>query len=386
MQTWTYHNEIKILVAQVLNALGDLVIRRLSEVDDTTYTDKIDVGLKYAPKQRIIYDLVNTNQHIQVPTMCLTIAGIQYQKERAFNKIMGFTVSEHYLSGGGRFPQPVPVDLKLNFSILSRYERDMDQILTCIFSNFFPYIVISYKHPDLGFEVRCLVEWDGNINLTYPIDIPAQNSYRIVADSSFAVKGWIYRNASNPWGIIYNVPVSFTSVSALFDDYNAMKALETDLTTEHFVVSGRPQLWKIDPYTTTIGVTSLTFDLYGDMFNFVDGMAVSGTSIVFPNSSYQLLNPFISSKSLSAIYMPFSAVPLLTSQYTVIDENHIQFTLPESYQLGFIDIIAYGSTGLGKLTFDSIRPTLNPYISGSSEYNNYVEYQHPYVSGIQIIS
>jgi hypothetical protein len=384
MKTYTYHNEIKILLAQVMNALDDLVIRRFNEINDTTYTDKINVSLVYAPKQRLLSDLVSKNQHIQLPVMALAIGGISFQKERAFNKIYGFTVDEHTKPEGGRFPQPIPIDLKLNFSVLTHYQRDVEQIITNIFNNFFPYIVISYRHPDLGHEVRCIVEWDGNIGLTYPIDIPAQNSYRVAADSSFVVKGWIYRNASNPWGMIYNIPVTFTSVSALYDDFDAMQALEGVLTTDYRVVSGRPQLTNVYPYFTNIGVTSVQFDLIGDMFNRVENIALSGTENVLPVSSYQLLNPFVSSEYFSAMYQPFSAVPMLTSQWSVINDHHIQLTLPVTNQTGYIDIFAWGPIGLGQLKLDCIRPTLNPYVSGSTEYNNYTEYQYPCVSGIQI--
>lgn len=389
MRTYTYHNEIKILLAQVLNALGDLVIRRLNEQNDTLYTDMIDVSLRYSPKQRVLHDLVNANQHIQLPTMCLSIAGISFQKERAFNKIMGFTVDQQYLSAGGRFPQPVPVDLRLNFSILTRYARDLEQILTCIFSQFFPYIVISYRHPDLEHEVRCLVEWDGNINVQYPLEINATQPYRIEADSSFVVKGWIYRNASNPWGIIHHVDASFTAVSAIYDDLDYLRNLENDditsnYTTDRFTVSGRPSFDNVNPYFTNLGVTSIKFDILGDMFQFVEGVAVSGTNSVFPLSSYQLINPFVSSKNLSAVYGPFSGVPLLTSQWAYVNDTHMQLTLPETFNTGFVEVFAWGNAGLAKLTFDTIRQTQNPYVSGTAEYNNYVEYQWPCVSGIEI--
>lgn len=237
MNTYTYHNEFKILLAQVLNAFDELVIRRYNEQDDTTYTDKIAVRLLYAPKQRVLFDLVNKSQHIQLPVMAVSIAGISFQKERAFNKIAGFTVSQNILSGGGHFPQPIPVDINLNLSILTRYQRDFDQIITNILANFFPYIVISYKHPDLAQEVRCLVEWDGNLKISYPNDIAANTSYRILGDASFVVRGWIYRNASNPFGIIHTIPMTFTSVSALYDDYYAMHAMESDITTDTFTVS-----------------------------------------------------------------------------------------------------------------------------------------------------
>jgi hypothetical protein len=385
MNTYTYHKEIRVLLAQILNALGDLVIKRLDEENDENSTDTIKVSLQYAPKQRVIYDIVNKNQHIQLPAMAITMSSIQYDKDRAFNKIAGFNVSQNYLSGGGQFPEPLPVKLNLNFSILSRYQRDLDQIITCIFSNFYPYIVISYRHPDLGHEVRCVVMWNGDINLNYPIDAQANTPFRIVADSSFTVLGWIYKNASNPYGIIHNIDTTFTSVSDIFDNYYTMKALEFPETTDYFVISGRPQCKDIDPYTTSIGVTSLTYDLVGDMFQFVDSIVVSGTPQgIFPVSSYELLNPFVDSKRLSSIYQPFSAVPLLTSNWSVVNDYHIRLNIPMTYTTGYVDVLAISPFGVGRLTLDTVRPTFNPYVSGTIEYNNYQTIQKPTVSGIQI--
>ena len=383
MKTYTYHREIRILIAQVLNALGDLVIRRLDETNDTTYTDQIDVGLKYATKQRIIYDMTNLNQHIQLPTMAIIMTSIKYDEKRAFNKIAGFTTSVNYVSAGGRYPQPVPVNLTLPFSILSRYQRDLDQIITCIFANFYPYIVISYKHPDLGHEVRCVVEWDGNIGFTYPVDTSSETSYRITADSTFTVKGWIYRNASNPYGVIYNIPTTFTSVSSIIDDYDTMSTLELPETTDYFVISGRPQLKSISPYIANDGISGQDFDLVGDMFQFVTDMGVSGMPAnLYTLSSYEYFNPYVSSHGLSGVYSPFSAVSV--TNWSINSDYTIRFELPMPLTAGFVDVFAWGPIGFGKLTMDAIRPTLNPYVTGTSGYNSYVEFQYPYVSGIEI--
>lgn len=371
--------------------MGDLVIRRLNEIDDSSYTDLIDVGLKFVSKQRIIYDMVNLNQHIQLPAMAISLQSIKYDDKRAFNKIAGFDTSVAYVSSGGHYPQPVPVNMTLPFSILSRYQRDLDQIITCIFSNFYPYIVISYKHPDLGHEVRCVVQWDGNINFTYPIDTSAETSYRIAADSSFTVAAWIYRNASNPAGVIYNIPTTFTSVSTIMDDYEYMKNFESPITTDYFTISGRPQLNNISPYITNIGTSAQSFTVIGDMFQFVTDVGVSGTpesiyasspTTAIPISCYNYFNPYVSSTTLSSVYTAFSAVSV--TNWSVIGDNTLTFTLPTPLTAGYIDVFAWGPVGFGKLTLDAVRPTYNPYVSGTPEYNGYEEFQFPYVSGIEI--
>tara|TARA_R110000822_G_scaffold285247_2_gene406606 strand:- start:433 stop:1593 length:1161 start_codon:yes stop_codon:yes gene_type:complete len=385
MKTYTYHKELRVILAHVLNALGDLVIKRLNEADESEGTDTINVSLKYAPKQRILNDIVNKNQHIQLPVMALSMSNLSFDKERSFNKIEGFMVNTEVRPEGGSFPQPVPVNLDLNFSVLSRYQRDLDQIITCIFANFHPYIVISYAHPDLGHEVRCAIMWDGNIKFNYPNDIKDNMPYRITADSSFKVMGWIYKNASNPYGIIHNIDTSFTNASAIYADFDVMQSFESPTTTDYLTISGRPQVKAVDPYVISMGDTSVSFNLIGDMFNFVDTLAISAVpQSAFPLSSYELLNPFVSSENLSSEYPAFSAVPLLSSDWSITNDNRIQFFLPSSYDAGFVDVIAISPWGMGQLQIDSVRETYNPYVSGTSDHTNYQEFQFPYVSGVEI--
>jgi hypothetical protein len=240
--------------------------------------------------------------------------------------------------------------------------------------------------------------WDGNVNFTYPHDVPAETSYRIAADSSFTVHGWIYRNASNPVGIIYNIPTTFTSVSAIMDSYDTQQAYQTPLTTDGFTVSGRPQLKMVSPYLANVGQGDTYIDLIGDMFQFVTDMGVSGTPVemytfapsalsgtlpTIPASCYNYFNPYVSSHAFSAIYSPFSAVSV--TNWGIIDDNYIRLQLPTPLTAGYVDIFAWGPAGFGKLTLDAIRPTFNPFASGTLGYNSFINFQFPYVSGIEIV-
>jgi len=382
MREYTYHREIRTLLAQVLNALDHLVIKRLDELDETTNTDNIAVSLMYSPKQRVLFDIVNKSQHIKVPCMALTMSSIAYDPKRAFNKIEGFTVAPIYKPDGGDFPQPVPVDITLNLSILARYQRDIDQILTCIFANFFPYIILSYEHPDLKHEVRCKLEWNKTINLQYPNDITANTSYRLIADTTFTLQGWIYRNAYNDSGIIHNIPISFTAVSALYDDYDAMKSLEAPEMTDYLTVSGKPYLKDVTPYQVTINDTGKTLLIKGNMFDYLSGVCLSGLSPdVFPLTTYQNFDLFTDSHRLSSVYPAFDAVSV---RYIKMDNNTLILTIPKIENSGYFEIMGYGLAGIGKLTEDSTRTTLNPYATGSPEYNNFTPMQFPYVSGVHI--
>jgi hypothetical protein len=93
----------------------------------------------------------------------------------------------------------------------------------------------------------------------------------------------------------------------------------------------------------------------------------------------------VSSFYASAAYPVFTGVELLSSRWEAIDKNQISFTFTP-LQTGTFDLILLNAAGYGILSKDCIRPTLNPYKAGSEEYDNYVEYQYPCVSGIEIRS
>lgn len=369
MRTYTFHNELKISRTQVLNVFDGLVIKRLLETDEVTNTDSIAVRLLYAPKQRVLFDLVNKSQHISLPVMSFTTSNIKYDSKRSFNKIDGYSLPSQMSANGGTIPQPVPIDFNMNMTVLVNQNRDLDQILTCIFSNFYPYVVASYTHPNVNQEVRMKIEWDGIVNLTYPNDITANTPYRIMADATFNVSTWIFKNFDTTTGIIHNINSNFTAVSEVSDDYETLQDLEGEDYTDYLTLSGRPQLKAISPYAINIEGDK-TFNIIGNMYDLVDGLVVSANNLnTYETSSYNLFNPFISSKHLSSLYTEFSAVSV--TNWTIVDNNEIQFTLPTPLSGGYVDVIAWSVAGLGKLTTDSYRP------SGT--------FQFPYTQGIKIV-
>ena len=106
-------------------------------------------------------------------------------------------------------------------SILTKFQSDMDQIISNFVPYNNPYIILSWKVPeDLatgGFsvpqEIRSEVLWDGSINLTYPTDINASEKYKIVGDTSFTIKGWLFPAAQNDVGNIFYINNNFHNVA-----------------------------------------------------------------------------------------------------------------------------------------------------------------------------
>jgi len=259
------------LLTQFVSAFDDIIINRYD--NNRVPQNKVQVRYVYAPKQRVLYDLVNLAQNITVPVVSVSISNVSRDEVRVFNKINGYyfangtsdtnpgATSTHYNS-------PVPINITVNMSIMTKYQTDMDQILSNFIPYNNPYIILSWKVPlDLspqGFatpqEIRSEVLWSGNVNLTYPTDIQSTDKYKIVGDTSFTIKGWLFPSVQNSVGNIFYIDSNFY-VPSLLTSVNELTAINytnksnTDpnlnTTTETVSTYAFPQITPPVTYTTS---------------------------------------------------------------------------------------------------------------------------------------
>lgn len=225
MKKTPFHFEIKDLMVQFVNAFDSIVIKRFNKSRESQ--DQIQVRYVYAPKQRVIHDLVNKARHITLPVVACNISNISRDPTRVFNKISGsYHAAKTDMYGisataqtSNYLPQPVPVNITVNVSILTKFQTDMDQILSNFIPYNDPYIILSWKVPSdfvqTEQEIRSEVLWGGSINVVYPTDLPATGPYRVSADTSFTIKGWLFREKQNDVGNVYNVDTYFTLASSI---------------------------------------------------------------------------------------------------------------------------------------------------------------------------
>ena len=272
MRNQTFHWEVKDLITQFITAFDNIIINRYD--NSRVAKNKVQVRYVYAPKQRVVYDLVNLAQNITLPVVSVSISNISRDESRVFNKINGF-----YFSNGTsdisktptstHYNSPVPVNITVNMSILTKYQSDMDQILTNFIPYNNPYIILSWKVPNdlssTGFaipqEIRSEVLWSGNINLSYPTDIAASEKYKITGDTSFTIKGWLFPAQQDPVGNIFYINENFyttkliTSVSELTAAaYSSDPNVITDV--ERLSSYGYPQITNEISYFTSDANTS----------------------------------------------------------------------------------------------------------------------------------
>ena len=216
MKNQAYYFEIKDMVTQFIAAFDDIIINRYNKSRDVV--DKIQVRYLYAPKQRVVHDIINKAQSLTIPAVAVTIGSITRDNDRVFNKIFG----QYDVLPDGRssqfFPAPVPINLDVKMSVITKFQTDMDQILSNFIPYANPYIVISWPLPatftnDL-IELRSEVLWDGNISLQYPEELQANTTARVTADTTFTIKGWLFPYSSTLSGSnIYTVTTNYTPVT-----------------------------------------------------------------------------------------------------------------------------------------------------------------------------
>jgi len=229
--------------------------------------------------------------------------------------------------------------------------------------------------------MRTVVKWSGDINFEYPTDIAPTVPYRVIANTAFTIEGWLFKDAAEPVGKIYKIDTSFTALSDLDAKYETMLGyVDVPLNTDVFILSGRPQVKTADPWLMIPCVDDKRINIYGTWFDTLCTLYVSGTSGVFVDQTWH--NPASGNHRISAMYPGFSGVEI--EDWIERTPTTLTFTMPSAATAGYIDVIAFNEAGYGRLTQDAIRTTLNPYVSGTSEYDNYEEWQHPSVSGVRV--
>ena len=382
MKKETYYFEIKDLITQFVAAFNDVIIRRYN--NEREVEDRLHVNFVYAPKNRVLADIINKAQHIKLPVISVFPTGFARDPSRVFNKIEGpMYPSLIHKDSYEKTLQPVPVNISVGMSIITRFQHDMDQILSNWIPYCDPYIVLSWKMPYTNLELRSHVMWSGNVSISDPKELQHTQPYRWVSDTQFTIEGWLFKKPENPAGIIYKIDTDFTAVSDIFQNYDIMSAFESDITTDSFTISARPTITEVSPFLYFPPTGPNKFNIFGNMYDYVTNVYVSGSDGVFGNMS--TFNPAATNAAISALYPPFSGVEV--TDWTLLNNNHIEFNMPSAIGSGKIDVIVFNDAGYGILTQDTYNKidwNFNPYPESSSGHSTYVPYQPPWIDGIDV--
>ena len=366
MKARPYYFEVKDMVAQFIAAFDDIVIGRYNK--NREEKDRINVRYLYAPKQRVMHDLINTNKTVDLPAVAVNIQSISRDTTRVFNKVDGFYYS-------GQNPQdsslvsrhikaPIPINLTLNVSILSRYQTDVDQILSNFVPFCNPYVVISWYLPKafnvaVDQEIRSEVLWDGNVSLNYPTELVGTQKARVTADTTFTVKGWLFKDEADPTGNIFYIKKNFIAEDIL-TEYETMTGaalsghyMDTlELSASPFVTDiyfngsrlNEPLILDSEFETDDPAVVTLK----GTSLQYTSGVLLSGTN----------LNA-LSSISTFEGYTRQGPISGQLLDFTIVDDNTLRFEIPRDAELaGRLTFVPFNTAG-----WDS---SINSYLSATA--------------------
>ena len=386
MQAYNYHWEIKDLLTQFLQAFDGAIVRRYD--NNRNPGSAVSVRYVYSPKQRVLNDLVNKAQTITIPAVAFSIGSISRDVNRVFNKLGGYyyninstdVASTHAL-------QPVPVNVVVNISILTRFQTDMDQVLSNFVPWSDPYFVISWTNDAMpGTEIRTEVLWDGNLKMGYPIDVNNNQPTQITCDTTFTIKGWLFKSDAGAAGRIFKInnnfyatndtPANEADYGSIYDTINALNGTTYNETV---TVSARPLIKYTDRWLTPAQLSG-TCTLLGDMFDYTNAVYVSGSvpDAFLGTNSTVVLDDFVNTPSLSAKYPALSGL-LPALSYSIINNNKlvVNYQAPSlSAGTTYFDIIVVNPAGYSILSHDTYNPGM-PVQQPYAHYGIYVAVVNP---------
>jgi len=171
--------------------------------------------------------------------------------------------------------------------------------------------------------------------MEYPTDLNGTDKQRITADTSFTIKGWLFKETSNPVGNIYYIDNNFHAQSIL-TSYNDLSGesytfpVSSGLVDELEVVevSGSPTVsnwfWNgilVDSNYTLAANTTGSVMIYGGMFNRIQGIILSASNeTVYSSNATLTATPSFPRQS--------SITGQLITNYNVVNDNIVTFNLP----------------------------------------------------------
>ena len=367
MKKYTYNFEIKDLLTQFVAAFDDTIIKRYNKNREAE--QEIAVRYVMAPKQRVMYDIVNKAQNLQLPVVSIDLASVSYDTDRVFNKLDNF---DNYGEGtASAINTPVPVNLEVNMSILCRYMSDMDQIISNFVPYSNPYIVLAWREPvdqallsagELPFnpiEIRSEVLWSQNISMNSPKDTTYSEKFRIVADTSFTIKGWLFRNRNETSNPIYFIDTNFINTDKGYNFNPALTALDyetfydsltADADIETVSLSGYPFTNTVFynasgypmPVEEPVTITTQAKQLNKGNFTFI-GENYDETEFVLLSSTSALTDTLTSVPTTYTGTIDGYLLPL--SSYTVMSDTVMNINLSNLNTAGTFQVVVKNPAG-----------------------------------------
>tara|TARA_R110002167_G_scaffold98020_8_gene258405 strand:+ start:23043 stop:24077 length:1035 start_codon:yes stop_codon:yes gene_type:complete len=333
------------MLTQFTAAFDDCFLYRYTK--DKRAKEKISVRYVMGPKNRVLYDIINQAKNITLPVISMEQTNIRRDPSRIQHKDQKLHRPNLNNTDVSNVPSPIPVIMDVNVSIVANYKEDVDQIVSNFIPWCNPYFIIAWKVPeDFGMdfvdELRSEVSWGGTVDFENPTNIDNTDKYKIVGNTTFTIKGWIFPALETPSAPIYVVNPNFISVNTGADlsDY---KSLSTNDTTDVIFISAYPEITNtfynglaVYDNMTIAATNTNNFTLYGKRFGFNNSWYLSGEYVA----------PLILEEINTFKFPTISAYKLPDDLITVIDDNIATISLSSNYlSAGDFTIVTSNSAG-----------------------------------------
>lgn len=345
MEQFGYFREQLNVLTQFAAAFDGAFVYRYTK--DFLAKEKINVRYVFGPKHRILYDIVNQAKNMTLPVISFNQTNLRRDSSRIQFKDQRMTFPHRGNTDISKIPSPIPVTMDVEVSIVANYKEDIDQIIQNIIPWANPYFIIAWKIPEefgldyIG-ELRTECTWSGDISYENPTNLEKDAKYRIVGNTSFNIKGWIFPPFETPSGPIYVVNANFWAVSSgtSFDGDITIPDLSAgDVDT--ILISAYPSFTNffykgIPIFEESITITGLdehTFTFFGKRFSFNNTWYLSGSNVSdfafteidtakFPTiSAYLIPSQYVETSTDNIATIQFDQTILSAGNFTFVTAN-----------------------------------------------------------------
>lgn len=337
MKQYSYFFENSQLLNLFVSAFDDAFVYRYDALTREA-KERIDVRYVHGPKHRVLHDLSDRAKTLTLPVVTIEqtrltrdLSRIQHKNNFIYRKQLDST------NRMSKIPTPVPVNIELDVNIICYFKEDLDQIVQNIVVNCNPYIIVSWKIPekfDLPFidEIRSEIQCSGDFSYENPKDLSPEVKWRVSANTTFTIKGWLFKDYDQNQAPIYVINTDFHAlpVSNRFCDYNLFDAISAEgVQTDSISISAYPEFTNYFINGVHQGdslvVTELNdknFQFYGKRFGYNNTWYLSANTDI-PELEYVEIST-AKSPTISAYQLPENVID-------VVNDNIATISLSSNY-------------------------------------------------------
>lgn len=187
MKFVSYNKEYNVATKQLIDVFDNIVIKRFV---GNAVQKSIHVPCVYGNRSRILKSLENKNKTLSLPIIAISKQSIARDTSRVHSVNEGLMFMEPNFNLNDNVA--VPVIVTFDVTILTKFETDMDQIISNFTSMMNPDIYVVWPNPKGQGNMISQIIWDGSINIEHPEEIGETDPWRIMASTSMEYKTWTF--------------------------------------------------------------------------------------------------------------------------------------------------------------------------------------------------